>query len=320
MIWVVAERADVAWELLTLARGLEEDKNPSITAFITGDQEVGELALAYGADRVNLLEMPVATSWEQYVWTLGEEAIREKPWLILVNASPRGQTLAAQLAALLDCPCLSNCHTVMTGGDDKVYVERFSLGGSCIEKITAFNRTLVITIPARAFSASKLDQPREGEIAILASPAAETVILLERVAVTRTKVELEKAPVVIGVGRGFASKENLILAERLAEQLGGVIACSRSVAEDLHWLPPDTYLGITGRTVKPKLYLAIGISGQPQHLFGIRDARVIVAINVNANAPISGVADYFIKADFLDFVPKLLREIATWKGARQEIN
>jgi len=312
MIWVISDRPEEAWGLLTLAQGLRKKPYSLVTAYVTGSQAEGELALAYGADRVRLLEMPAQTGWEQYVWVLGEEALGVNPGLILVSGTPRGQTLAAQLAALLDCPLLSQCHVITRGEKGKICAERFTLGGRCIEKITAFNRTVVITVPLRTFQAGKCAQPGQGEIKKMPAPTAAAPVLQERIAAPRPKVELEKAPVVVGVGRGFGNKDRLVLAEQLAEILGGAVACSRSVAEDLHWMPADLYLGITGKTVKPDLYLALGISGQPQHIYGVRDARLIVAVNNNDSALIAGEADYFIHADLQQFLPVLLEELAAW--------
>ena len=130
------------------------------------------------------------------------------------------------------------------------------------------------------------------EISELTLPVESKVKVIERRPKAQESVNINDAQVVVGVGRGFSQESELQIAEDLAQALNGVVACSRPIAEDLHWLPEDRYIGISGQVIKPNLYLAAGISGQVQHVYGIRDAKTIVAIDKNENAPIFQVADY----------------------------
>jgi electron transfer flavoprotein alpha subunit len=126
-------------------------------------------------------------------------------------------------------------------------------------------------------------------------------------------VDLTKAEVIVAVGRGIKSKDNLVLAEKLAEVLGGDLAASRPIC-DAEWLPIDRQIGSSGQTVAPKLYVALGISGAIQHLVGMKNSGTIVAINKDAEAPIFDIADYGIVGDLFEAVPVLTEEIKKLKG------
>jgi electron transfer flavoprotein alpha subunit len=127
----------------------------------------------------------------------------------------------------------------------------------------------------------------------------------------RGSVDITGAKKNVCVGRGLAKKEDIGIARELAQVLGGEVGCSRPVAEELQWLPEEVYLGISGKTVKPLLYLSLGVSGQVQHITGIRDSKVIFAINRDENAPIFDAADFGIVGDLYQVVPRLIEELKT---------
>ena len=130
--------------------------------------------------------------------------------------------------------------------------------------------------------------------------------LVETKPKTAKGVKLSDAAVIVSFGRGVRKKEDMTIVEELAKTIGGVIGCSRPIAEDLRWLPEDQYVGLSGQKVNPKLYLALGISGQIQHLTGIRNSRIIVAVNNDPKAPIFEYSDYNIVADLYQMVPALI--------------
>jgi electron transfer flavoprotein alpha subunit len=127
-------------------------------------------------------------------------------------------------------------------------------------------------------------------------------------------VRLEEADIIVSVGRGFKKKEDIQMAFELAKVLGGQVGCSRPIAADLKWLPEEHWVGLSGKKVKPKLYLAVGISGQPQHIAGILDSRLIAAINNDPSAPIFQNADYGVVEDLYKIVPMLINKISRLKG------
>jgi electron transfer flavoprotein alpha subunit len=131
---------------------------------------------------------------------------------------------------------------------------------------------------------------------------------------SRGAVRLEEADIIVSVGRGFKKKEDIQMAFELAKVLGGQVGCSRPIAADLKWLPEEHWVGLSGKKVKPKLYLAVGISGQPQHIAGILDSRIIAAINNDPSAPIFQNADYGVVEDLYKIVPILINKISKLKG------
>ncbi|MGB9630956.1 MAG: electron transfer flavoprotein subunit alpha/FixB family protein, partial [Candidatus Methanodesulfokora sp.] len=125
---------------------------------------------------------------------------------------------------------------------------------------------------------------------------------------------LDKARIVIGCGMGFKSKEDLKLAYDLAELMGAAVGSSRPLAADLKWMPEERWIGMSGVSIKPDLYIAVGISGQQQHVAGITDSKVIVAVNTDPNAPIFKSADYCINQDLYEFLPALAAAIRRRRG------
>ncbi|MGI6226302.1 MAG: electron transfer flavoprotein subunit alpha/FixB family protein [Peptococcales bacterium] len=303
-IWIISENLETAYEMLAKARELLKD-NGKITAFVKGTDQDGQDAIGYGADQVKLMEMPEGTTWEGYASVLVEEAQAQKPALILVGASRRGKDLAAQIAALLDSPCVTECKSIEFDGT-KAVLKRVVYGGLAEKSVECQDFPVVVTIAGRTFDKwEEKDSSRSGEISELTLPVESKVKVIERRPKAQESVNINDAQVVVGVGRGFSQESELQIAEDLAQALNGVVACSRPIAEDLHWLPEDRYIGISGQVIKPSLYLAAGISGQVQHVYGIRDAKTIVAIDKNENAPIFQVADYYIVGDLKEVLPAL---------------
>jgi electron transfer flavoprotein alpha subunit len=138
---------------------------------------------------------------------------------------------------------------------------------------------------------------------------------LGRSARQRQSVDITEAKIIVCAGRGIAKQEDMTLANELAEAVGGEVGCSRPVAEELHWLPEEVYLGISGKKVKPDLYIGVGVSGQVQHVTGIRDSKIILSINQDENAPIFEAADYGIVGNLYEVVPKLIQELKAALGA-----
>ncbi|MFH1090905.1 MAG: electron transfer flavoprotein subunit alpha/FixB family protein [Pseudomonadota bacterium] len=312
-IWVISDQPERAWELLSQARQLAAQWQREVTAFVAGGEEIGQEAIARGADRVGLIAVPQDTTWEQYVPVLFHEAKTSGPELILVAATRRGKDLAGQLAALLDRPCVSDCLSMVMDGPGRIVVERLIYGGLAVKKMICDSFPLLFTIPARSYEALPPEAGRQGEIRVLEPSSSGAVKVTQRTPRESRIGNLQEADIVIGVGRGFSEQDEVRLAEDLAEVLEAEIACSRPIAEFFKWLPEDRYLGISGQVIKPQLYLAAGISGQAQHVYGIRDSKIIVAVNKDENAPIFRVADYFIVGDLKIVLPELTRAAAAVK-------
>ncbi len=303
-IWIIAENPETAYELTGKAKTLGEH----LTVYLVDGQEAAQQAIRSGADLVKLMEIPETTVWEHYVNVLVPEAEIARPELILVEAGSRGKDLAAQLAARLTCPCITNC-TKLESKDGKLVFQRTIYGGLANQDLECQVYPLVVTIAPHTFERPEPSE-RAGEIVNLTLPEADSRIqIIERKVKEASEVNLAEAKVVIGVGRGLTEKSGLALFEETAQLLGGEIGCTRPVAEDLGWLAEERYIGISGRQIKPDLYLCAGISGQIQHVFGIRDAKTIVSIDKNESAPIFKVSDYYIVGNLEEVLPAFIAEL-----------
>ncbi|MEL4357724.1 MULTISPECIES: electron transfer flavoprotein subunit alpha/FixB family protein [unclassified Luteococcus] len=186
-------------------------------------------------------------------------------------------------------------------------VNRLAHGGLAIatEQVVAETTVLVVSsLPA-------IEQPSAGVGATeaLAGTPLQGVRIIEERPTAGSTVDLGAARRVVGVGRGFASQDDLALAQGVADKLGAELACTRPIAEGVGWMPPERYLGVSGAAIKPDLYLAIGLSGQVQHMVGVNQSKVIVAINKDKNAPIFSHVDFGIVGDLYQVLPELAKQL-----------
>ena len=218
--------------------------------------------------------------------------------LVLVGATKKGRDIAPRLAGLLDWPYASEVQAIAAGSGWTV--ERMVLSGN--SKATyAMGPKAVCTATPKTFEGSGKGAP-VGPVQV----AGSTVNVTGRRGAAHSDFDLGSAAVVVGVGRGFKQQADIKLAEELARCFpGGAVGCSRPIAADLKWLGEEHWIGLSGHAIKPKAYIACGVSGQIQHIAGIRGAKLIVAINTNKDAPIFQVADYGIVGDLYQVMPKL---------------
>lgn len=306
-IWVIADVAEHGYELISQAVSFGGE----VTAFVNGGQKEADECFAYGAKYVKLLPIPTNTTWEKYAAPLATEAKREKPDIILVSATRRGKSFAGYLGGFIDAPVVTEAKELKVDGDT-VAMSRTIYGGLAEKQLEVNGEAVIVTVEPGTFNKQKVNSESNGETATLTVEVGkvELVVRKEREAAS---VNLKDSDVVIGVGRGFGVKENLKYAEELASILEGEIGCSRPVTEDFQWLPEERYIGISGQVIKPNLFLCAGISGQIQHVYGIRDSKLIVAIDKNENAPIFKVADYYIVADLNEVLPELVSSLKETK-------
>ncbi len=226
--------------------------------------------------------------------------------IVVGPATKNGNDVVARVAALKDIPMVTEVIDAKIS-NGKAVLTRTVLAGRAT---TTYEATLplALTIPLKKFTVE--EEPGTGapveEIKLSKEPSVSIVDVREK---AREAVNIEEAEIVVGVGRGFKKKEDLKLAEELAEILGGVVGCTRPIAADYGWLSEDRWIGISGKKIRPKLYLAIGISGAPQHMSAVMDSKIIVAINKDKNAPIFQYADYGVVADLYKFVPILIKKL-----------
>lgn len=218
--------------------------------------------------------------------------------LVLVGATKKGKDIAPRLAAHLDWPFASEVQSIETGW----VVERMVLSGNSKATYT-MGANAVVSVNAKTFEAGTAPSGKVASSGI----AASSVKVMAKKEAKHSSFDLASAPVVVGVGRGFKQQTDLKLADDLAKAFpGGAVGCSRPIAADLKWLGEEHWIGLSGHQIKPKAYIACGVSGQIQHIAGIRGSKLIVAINTNKDAPIFQVADYGIVGDLYQVIPKLI--------------
>ena len=312
-VWVWAETHELTLELLNPGQQLAAEMGAQLTAVVQEEPRPASDYFAYGADEVFVLPtLPADQPLEGYVSTLAEVARQEEPEVILIGGTLRGKDLAARLAARLNTGLVSGCTAMhLDQADNRLVMERLIYGGLALQTVVCTTRPHLATIPARTFAPAERQEGKKGTIRELPVPAPSLVQVRERRPKERTAVDLSEAKVIVCAGRGIEKVEDLALARELAAVLGGELACTRPLAEDLGWMPVDSYIGISGQRVKPELYIGLGVSGQIHHLSGLRDARIICAINHDEQAPIFEAADYGLVGDWKTVVTGLIQEFKT---------
>jgi electron transfer flavoprotein alpha subunit len=309
-IWIISENRGQTLELLNIGREIAAKMGTRVSTLFSQDREQARDTIDRGADEVLLLpHLSSDQSIDAYIPIIVEEAKKGDPDCILLSATARGKDMAACIASRLDTGLCSSCIALNFDEENKTLVmERLAYGGAAVQKVMCTTRPAMATIPPRTYEPAVAKDGRQGQIRELPAPSASVVKVLERKVKERVTKDITEARVLVCVGRGMDKNEDMALARQLADALGGEIACTRPIAEEFHWLPEDLCIGLSGVTVKPDLYLGIGVSGQVQHLTGFRNAKVIAAVNKDENAPIFKVADFGIVGDLYDVVPKLIAE------------
>jgi len=316
-IFVLAEQlqgrlTEATFEAIAAARSLAAALGSEVVAVLPGAANAGLAAELGAADRVLHLADPRldAYSPDAYESALRAVLADRLPRLILVPNTTVGMDLAAGLAGLLDLPLAAYCLSL--GVEGTAIVAKCQVyGGKIIATVAFADRGVVALVPG-SFAAAEGRKTGQSQIETIGPSDATTlrVRLVDYAVAETADVDITKQPVLVSVGRGIGGPENLELAEGLATALGGVVSASRPVT-DSGWLPKSRQVGKSGLTVKPKLYLALGISGAPEHLQGMKDSELIIAVNTDPAAPIFGVAHYGIVGDVLDVAPALTERLAS---------
>jgi len=311
------ELRDVTWEMLSKGRQLAENMGAEIGVALLG-KGVGPLAeaLKAKANRVFLIEDERLEFYnpETYEKVLSPLITERKPFLTLIGHTAMGMDFAPGLAAHLKMPLATDCIGIDAEGETLSLIRQLYGGKVNAAILFAKKGPYMLTIRSGAFPV--LEKPLfQGEILALPSPLTEeglTRRFLQYMEAAVGEVDITQADILVAVGRGIKEAENLSLVKELAEALGGVLACSRPVV-DKKWLPKGCQVGTSGKTVRPKVYIAIGISGAFQHTAGMKGSGTIIAINKDPKAPIFSVAHYGIVADLFKIVPVLKDKVKELK-------
>lgn len=306
-VWVLSDSASRLPELMSGAKRLADN----VQVFSLSAQQSRD-AFQLGADGVWQLEgKPDDRIVEDYADTLAQAIQRQAgQGIILLPNSRRGKLLAARLGARLAAAVVNDASAAeMCEGE--VVTTQMVYGGLAFSAETLRSPYAVLTVNSGAFEARKPDASLSGEAQRLAwQEPVSAVVRTASQPRERHCVDLDKARLVVSVGRGIGSKENISLAQALCTAIGAELACSRPVAENEKWMDHERYVGISNLMLKPELYLAVGISGQIQHMVGANGAQTLVAINKDKNAPIFQYADYGIVGDLFTILPRLTTLLA----------
>ena len=310
-IWIIAETREQALELLGAGRTLAPDMGAALTAVVRKEAGPPEDYIARGADEVLLLaELPPEAPFGAHLPVIEQEAKTASPDLILFISSARGKELAGRLAARLGAGLCSGCTALaFDKGSGSIRMERLAYGGAAIQKLTSSAKPVIVAMPPRSFEPAQVMDGRQGKTRELPSPPPSAVRILERKPKEKVAKDITEARVIVCAGRGFDKKEDLALARELADALGGELGATRPLTEEMHWLPEDLCIGLSGVQVKPELYVGLGVSGQIQHMTGVRGAKIVCAVNRDENAPIFALSDFGIVGSLYEVVPKLIAEL-----------
>ncbi|KEI98252.1 electron transfer flavoprotein subunit alpha/FixB family protein [Clostridium botulinum] len=318
-VWVIAEQRQgkitpVVIELLGEGRKIANDIGVELCAVLLGynvDNLADEL-IKFGADKVYYANDPLLEKYttDGYAKVIVDAVNDIKPEIVLIGATHIGRDLAPRIASNLDTGLTADCTKLEVDPEDKKLKQtRPAFGGNIMATIICpDNRPQMSTVRPGVMDKAVKDESRKGEILKLSADLIKDDIRTEVIEIVKSKkelVSLTDANFIVSGGLGLGNPDGFKLLKQLADRLGGVVGSSRA-AVDAGWIENSHQVGQTGTTVKPTVYIACGISGAIQHLAGMQESDIIIAINKNESAPIFEVADYGIVGDLYDVVPKLL--------------
>ncbi|MGC9521643.1 MAG: electron transfer flavoprotein subunit alpha/FixB family protein [Anaerolineae bacterium] len=339
--WVFIEQEQgevhpVSWELLGVARDLasqvaEEAEEAGDEVLVEGVllghevRPIAEEAIKYGADRIYLMDDPVLSSYRNcpYYTTIAALAKKYEPEVFLIGATTLGRDLAGAIATALRTGLTADCTKLemgnVKGADHKLLMAtRPAFGGNIMATIVCRrHKPQMSSVRPRVFPAPPRDLDAEGEIIEEDVPIAEEdarACILEFIRAKEDTVDIEYSDVIVAGGRGVGGPEGFEVIRNLARAMGGVVGASRPCV-DAGWISYGHQVGQTGKTVRPKVYVAAGISGALQHKVGMQNSDFIIAINTDPKAPIFEIADVGIVGDLFEVIPAMIEEIEVRKEA-----
>ncbi|MBN1596176.1 electron transfer flavoprotein subunit alpha/FixB family protein [candidate division FCPU426 bacterium] len=320
-VWIYAEQRDgkmnsVSYELLGAGRKLADDLGEKLVAVLLGSgmkAEADEL-VAYGADKVFVVDSPVFAKFadEPYARALTNLAKEHKPAIILAGATAIGRSFVPRVAASLQTGMTADCTGLEIDPAKKILLgTRPAYGGNIMATIICEEkRPQMATVRHKVMKPLEKDKSRQGEVVSITMPEDAFTVRARVVDVVKeieATCNIAEADIIVTGGRGVGSKENFVLIRDLAQAIGGAVGASRAVV-DAGWMPYSHQVGQTGKTVCPKIYFAIGVSGAIQHLAGMQSSDIIIAVNSNPDAEIFKVATYGIVGDLHAVVPELIKK------------
>jgi len=327
-IWVLVEQEGsglrrVTLELLGKARSLADACRGRVSAVLLGIDVAhhADMLIAHGADRVLLAEHPKLEPFAVEAWTtvLATWIERIRPGMVLMPATSIGRDLAPRIAARLEIGLTSDCIDLGLDDEGRLLQFKTAFGGAVVAPILSHTVPEIATVRPGMLTTPL---PRYDRTTSIERPPLPDAIevkaeILSRSVAQGTTSELDHADIVVGVGHGIGSKENLALVDPLTHVLGAALCTTRDVT-DAGWLPKQLQVGLTGRAIAPKLFVAVAIRGAFEHMVGVRRAGIIVAINKTPKAPVFKSADYGLVGDFQALVPAFVDALQQAKHAIEQ--
>jgi electron transfer flavoprotein alpha subunit len=330
-VWVFIEQyfgevPKVSWELLGTGRELADTLGVELTAVIIGHDvdQIRAEAYAYGADAAIIMDDKVYTDYrtEPFTDALCHLIEKHKPEIILMGATGQGRDLAGSVATVMKTGLTADCTGLAIDEHGNLAQTRPAFGGNIMATIMCDKyRPQMSTVRPHVMQIGEYVAGRSGKVIRESFAPNEENILVKVLEVLNDKdgkdqVDIAGAEIIVSGGRGMMNKENFHFLQELADELGAVVGASRS-AVDAGWKPQNRQVGQTGKTVRPQIYIACGISGAIQHMVGMQDSDVIIAINRDPEAPIFQIATYGIVGDLFQVVPALTQGIRDLKAQRR---
>lgn len=332
-VWVFAEQREgkllnVSIELIGEGRKIADELDTELTAILLG-KDVDDLSkqlIKYGADNVlygesELLQIYTTDGYTKVICDLIKE---RKPEIMLIGATNIGRDLGPRISARIHTGLTADCTRLEVDKENRRLLQtRPAFGGNLMATIICPNhRPQMSTVRPGVMEKAKYDESRLGNIEKFVPNLREEDIkakVLEVVKEAKAQIKLEEANIIVSGGRGLGNPEGFKLIEELAEKLGAVVGASRATV-DAGWIDQSHQVGQTGKTVRPTLYIACGISGAIQHLAGMQESEVIVAINKDKNAPIFKIADYGVVGDVYEVLPELIEALDNIDEILESVN
>jgi electron transfer flavoprotein alpha subunit len=294
--WIIVTEEKQVAALAAAARGM----GGKVIAAVVGPRGLADATAAAAPDQVKWIEAAPGTAIEAYAAAVAALVAAAAPKAVVTSVSAEGRVLAGAVAAKLGAVVIPGGLKLSAVGE-KTVVECAHLAGRVIDTIET--NAPVVTFFAGDDVAVSGGAP--APITEIPAGAATDIRIEKTEPAAGAGAGITKAAVVVSIGRGLKKKDDLGIIQELAKVLGAEIGCSMPVADDLGWVEKERYVGRSGQHIAPRLYLAIGIQGAPQHMEGVRDAKVVVGINNDPEAPIFKAADYGIVGDLYEVVPAL---------------
>ncbi|NQV06519.1 electron transfer flavoprotein subunit alpha/FixB family protein [bacterium] len=304
------EVAEITLISLAAARVIAEQTGGEVVGVLLG-HDVQGLAAGLAADRILSIDDPAAGDYspDLYIATLAGLIDSQTPRAVLFGDTSMGAEIAGCLSGRLGLPLVGRCHTVRAA-DDQIRVVSQICGGKIFVESALPESTVVVSMVPGGHRPDDGRSETAAPIETIPAPAfGEPRVALKRYVEPEIgEIDITKEDVLVAIGRGIQLEENVELAEELAQALGGALCASRPII-DQGWLPSSQMVGKSGKRVEPKVYLALGVSGAPEHVEGMASSATVIAVNTDPAAPIFDVAHYGTEADLLDLLPELIDKV-----------